>query len=200
MLFVSCAWLSSKYKNSFFFVFIKTCVANIRFKFRSSHQRCSFKKLFLEILQESYIHKYFDSESYLLILHRNQKGFLNPIYKNLKGMFETWPFSAERRNSVFFFCHSQISLICMIYLSLPNLYFYTFRSLTVFLKVLNKVYFIIIYYWLTPVRKTLWFELLAINHSSSEKRIILFLSCWSSPMVLFFYNLHGFVLPCSWVE
>ena len=110
-------------------------------------------------------------------------------------MFETWPFSAERRNSVFFFCHSQISLICMIYLSLPNLYFYTFRSLTVFLKVLNKVYFIIIYYWLTPVRKTLRFELSAINHSLSEKRIILFLSCWSSPMFLFFITYMGLCFP-----
>ena len=44
-------------------------------------------------------------------------------------------------NSAVIFCHPQISLICLIYPSLPNLYFYTIRSITVFLKVLNKVYF-----------------------------------------------------------
>ena len=44
-------------------------------------------------------------------------------------------------NSAVIFCHSQISLICLIYPSLPNLYFYTIRSITMFLKVLNKVNF-----------------------------------------------------------
>ena len=40
-----------------------------------------------------------------------------------------------------FFCHSSISLICLIHLSLPDLYFCTIRSITMFLKVLNKVNF-----------------------------------------------------------
>ena len=35
------SWLLSKYKNSFVFVFAKIYVANIRFEFISSHQRCS---------------------------------------------------------------------------------------------------------------------------------------------------------------
>ena len=37
--------------------------------------------------------------------------------------------------------YSQVSLICLIYLSLLNLCFYTIRSITMFLKVLNKVIF-----------------------------------------------------------
>ena len=61
-------------------------------------------------------------------------------------------------NSTVVFCHSQISLICLIYLSLPNLYFCTIRSIIIFLKVLNKVNIrtliqpkIVSYYWLTPI-------------------------------------------------
>ena len=43
-------------------------------------------------------------------------------------------------NSAAIFCHSQILLICLINLSLPNLYFYTtIRSMAIFLKVLNEV-------------------------------------------------------------
>ena len=45
-IFVWFVWLVSKYKNSFS-VFVKICVANIRFEFRSSHQRCSIKKVVL---------------------------------------------------------------------------------------------------------------------------------------------------------
>ena len=56
VVFVWFPWLSSKYKNSFFLLlpcFFKNYLANIRFRFefRNSHQRCSIKKLFLEILQ-----------------------------------------------------------------------------------------------------------------------------------------------------
>ena len=40
------AWLVSKYKNSFL-VFVKICVANIRFEFRSSQQNCSINKAVL---------------------------------------------------------------------------------------------------------------------------------------------------------
>ena len=39
--------------------------------------------------------------------------------------------------------YSWISFICLICFSLPNLYFYTIRSFTIFLKVLNKLYFIV---------------------------------------------------------
>ena len=55
--------------------------------------------------------------------------------------FQTWPFSTKWQNSIIFFCHSQISLICLIYLSLPDQYFYAIRSMTMFLKVLKKVNF-----------------------------------------------------------
>ena len=52
-------------------------------------------------------------------------------------------------------------------LSLPNLYFYT-RFWTMFLKVTyTNLNCLLLYYWLTPVRK-FWLESLAINHSSSE--------------------------------
>ena len=50
--------------------------------------------------------------------------------------FQTWLFLA---NFAIVFCHSQISLICLMCLSLWNLYFYTIRSMTMSLKVLNKV-------------------------------------------------------------
>ena len=53
VVFVWFAWLLSKYKNSFFFVFVTICVANIRLEFRSNHLRCLYKKLFIEILQYS---------------------------------------------------------------------------------------------------------------------------------------------------
>ena len=92
----------------------------------------------------------------------------------------------------------------MIRLSLSSQYFYTIRSVAMFLKVLNKVNAkvvmqteIISYYWLTPVRKFL--ELLAINHISSEMRIIFV------PLLLKFYHvlvvlyLHGCTLPHSWL-
>ena len=46
-----------------------------------------------------------------------------------------------------------------------NLYFYTIRSITIFLKVLNKVKFDLLL--LVEL-----LELLAINHSSFERRII----------------------------
>ena len=39
------------------------------------------------------------------------------------------------------FCQSQISLICFIHLSLPNLYIYNIGSMAMFLEVLNKVNF-----------------------------------------------------------
>ena len=84
-----------------------------------------------------------------------------------------------------FFCNSGILLICLIHLSLSNLYFYTIRSLTMFMKVLSKVNFkvltqtkIISYYWLLLFAKLL--ELLAITHSSSERRIIFVLQLWNS--------------------
>ena len=74
-----------------------------------------------------------------------------------------------------FFSHSQISLICLIYLSLPNLYFYNIRFM-MFLKVLNKVDIERLYKPklfttdLLPFAKLL--EFLAVDHSLSERRII----------------------------
>ena len=95
--------------------------------------------------------------------------------------YQTWPFSANWQNPNVFILLNVINLF--IYLSLPNLYFYTIRSLTMFLKVLNKVNFkvctkpkLLLIIDLLPFSKLL--KLLAINHCLSEGRdIFLFLGC-----------------------
>ena len=99
--------------------------------------------------------------------------------------------------------HQFISLICLMYLSLPNPYFYAIRSIKIFLKVLNKVnseclnkprLFLTIE--LLPSAKLL--ELSAINHGLSERRIIFFLVVEVLPPVFWlFYNLHRCALPRS---
>ena len=76
-----------------------------------------------------------------------------------------------------FFHYSRVSLICLICFNLPNLYFYTIRSMTMFLKVLNKVNFKApTKSWLFLIADLLLFakllKLLVINHSSSKRRII----------------------------
>ena len=84
-----------------------------------------------------------------------------------------------------FFCHYHISLICLIHLSMPNIYFYTIRSITMFLRVINKANCkVLIYYWLTPICETL----VAINCSLSERRIIFVPQLLSSPVFRLFYN------------
>ena len=91
--------------------------------------------------------------------------------------FQAWPFSAKHRHSANFFSYSRILLPCLTYIYLLTLYFYAIRSMKMFLKVLNKVIseplhkrklFLIID--LISFAKLL--ELLAINQSSSERRII----------------------------
>ena len=47
---------------------------------------------------------------------------ISPIYQHLRDI-----------SGIAFF-QSRISLICLIYLSLPNLYFYTIRPVTMFFK------------------------------------------------------------------
>ena len=82
------------------------------------------------LLKESWFWK-------LLILQRNPEGFLlGPNYKHLDMI--VFCKTADFRR---FFCRSWISLIYFIYLWLPNLYFYTIRSIAIFLQVLNKVHF-----------------------------------------------------------
>ena len=121
----------------------------------------------------------------LFNLQRNKKGWLlSRVYKHLKGIFQTWTFSAELQNC-HFFCHYHISLICLIHLSMPNIYFYTIRSITMFLRVINKANCkVLIYYWLTPICETL----VAINCSLSERRIIFVPQLLSSPVFRLFYN------------
>ena len=103
-----------------------------------------------------------------------------------------------------FFGHSQISLICLIF-SLPDLYFYaiSFIPVTMFLKDLNNVNFraltqtkLFLIIDVLSFAKLL--ELLAINYSLSERRIIFVPQLLLfSQVVVFFYNLHGCALLCS---
>ena len=115
--------------------------------------------------------------------------------------FQTWSFSP---NSKIFLYHSQILLtwliyiICLIYIismfNFVNLYFHTIRSMTTFLKIINKVKFDLLL-----LAELL--ELLAINHSSFERRIISVLWLLDFSYVLVVYNLHGVCtsLQLSWV-
>ena len=103
-----------------------------------------------------------------------------------------------------FFGHSQISLICLIF-SLPDLYFYaiSFIPVTMFLKDLNNVNFraltqtkLFLIIDVLSFAKLL--ELLAINYSLSERRIIFVPQLLMFSHVMgFFYNLHGCALLCS---
>ena len=93
--------------------------------------------------------------------------------------FQTWPFSTKLRR----YFLSLPNIICLIYLSLPNLCLCIIRSMTMFLKVLNKVsnfralftnlnYFVSL---LALVRKIL--GVITINQSLSERGITFFLPC-----------------------
>ena len=92
----------------------------------------------------------------------------------------------------------------MIHLSLQNLYFYSIRSKTVFESSKQGKF--------QSVQTNLnYFLLLTYSHSQSsqsyyliiivclKRASFLFLCCWSSPMVWWFYNFHGCALPHSWV-
>ena len=97
-----------------------------------------------------------------------------------------------------FFHHLWILLICLMYLSLLNLYFYTIRSMTIFLKVVNRVN---LEYLLKPklfliidlILFAKLMELLAINHCLSERRIIF------APWLLKFSHVV-LVIQLAWVR
>ena len=102
-----------------------------------------------------------------------------------------------------FFCYSWISLIWHIF----PCQFYIFITLDpwLFLKVLNKVkseYLhkpeSLLIIDLLPFAKLL--ELLAINHSLSERRTIFVSQLLKFVVFWLFYNLHGCALPCSWLD
>ena len=139
---------------------MRTFALLILVEFTSSHQRCSIKravftnsmllqfqftvKKWLSLIIIKIVNKYFDSESCWFYIGNKNVFFQNnfsPIYKHLLGIFQTWPFTVNQQNSTVFFCHSQLSLICFIYLSLPNLYFHIITSMKMFLKVVNEVNF-----------------------------------------------------------
>ena len=88
-------------------------------------------------------------------------------------------------NSAVFFCHSQLFLMCLLYLSLPNLYFYTIRFTTVLLKVLNKInisaytnvnYFLFLTYFRSQKSWSYYLLIIVCLKGGS----ILILGCWSS--------------------
>ena len=90
------------------------------------------KRQLLLIVKIKLRYKYFDStlKSKRFTSQPSLQAF-NKLYFRHEFLLPT----AEFRR---FFWHSRISLICLIHLSLPKLYFYTIRSKTKFLKVLNK--------------------------------------------------------------
>ena len=138
--------------------FFKICITNIRFDFRSSHQRCSIKNLvnlifnlplnrclsliikiklrwqvfgfwkkkktlwplFMDGVQLPQGYSHFEEA-----VHRNQKGLLlSPVYKHLKGILQTWPFSAKQQNSAIFSVtpkYNELVCIftCKIYIFIP---------------------------------------------------------------------------------
>ena len=106
--------------------------------------------------------------------------------------FQTWSFSP---NSTIFFKSLPniliwlIYIICLIYIiymfNFVNLHFYTIRSMTIFLKVLNKVKF-------DQLLLAELLELLAINNSSFQRRIIFVLQLLDFSYVLV-------VLQLAWV-
>ena len=133
---------------------------------------------------------------------KSKRFTYRPSLKAFKRYISNMNFFRQTVELRRFFCHPQISLICLIHFSLPNLYFYSIRSVTMFLKVLSKVnirvltkpkLFLIID--LLPFTKPL--ELLAVNHSSSERTIIFVPRLFGSPMFWLFCNLHGCAFPLS---
>ena len=89
----------------------------------------------------------------MIFLHRTAEfyRFFPPfLFFKLFFFFKFLPFSERYCFCFFRFLnsfnfqrsfYSCVWFICLIYLSLPNLYFYTIRSFTMFLKVLNQVNF-----------------------------------------------------------
>ena len=80
------------------------------------------------------------------------------------------------------------------------------KSLTMFLKVLNKLNFRVLtstqntfYYWLTPFCKINYEELLTAHHSSSEGRDVFVHQLLKLSNVLVVYLLHGCAFSCRWV-
>ena len=133
-----------------------------------------------------------------MILPRNQRFTPQPSLQAFKRNISNMTVFFQTAEFCWFFVTT--SLIYLIHLFLPNLYFYSIISITIFLKVVNKVNFrvltkpkLFLIIDLLPFAKFL--ELLAIYHGSSERRIILFLGCWNSPMFWLFYNLHGCDFP-----
>ena len=88
------------------------------------------------------ITKFINTYFLMLLLNRRYiKSYVNKYLKLFKRYISNMTFFCRTTEFCHSFCHSQISLICLIHLSLPNLYFYTIKSITMFLKVLNKANF-----------------------------------------------------------
>ena len=138
-----------------FFVFAKICVANIRFDFRNSHQRCSKKKAVFRLITIFTVIAIFNLLLNRRLVLAKTKFLLISILilKAIDFILKSKRFTSQSSLQAFkryildmtfflcFFGHSWISLICLMNLSLPNLYLYIIRSITMFLKVLSKVNF-----------------------------------------------------------
>ena len=166
------------------------CTANLRFGFRSSHKRCSIKKVVIRniaiftviatfnltdscrwLLKWSYINKFFDSESYWFFIEI-KKVLLSVQFTSIQNVyFRHDLFPPNNGISPFFLSLSNIINLFDISLLVKSMFLYHETHSNV-LKVLNKVNFRVFVIDLLSFAKLL--ELLAINDSASERRIILF--------------------------
>ena len=87
------------------------------------------------IIKKSYFNKYFNCEIYWFHIETKRLSFQSSLQ-----VFKRYISDMTIFCQFCFFCHSVVSN-CLTNLALPNLYFYTIRSIAMFVKVLNKVNF-----------------------------------------------------------
>ena len=154
-------WLVSKYKNSFFLFLSRFVLLILDSSSEAATRGVIQKQLFQKYCN---IHCYgniqFTGEQTAVVDYQNKVTLISililkaidctkkskrftsqPSLQAFKRYISDMTFFHRTAEFRRFFCNSGISLICLIHLSLSNLYFYTIRSLTMFTKVLNQVNF-----------------------------------------------------------
>ena len=154
VVFVWFWWLVSRCKNKLLFVFDKICIANIsQFQKQPPEVFCRkscFQKFIVTAIFNLLLKRWF----LLIIIKVTLISIL--ILTAIDSTQETKMFSSQSNLQAFkryisditffcqsaefhsLFCHSPISWICLIYISLPNLYFHSIISTKKSLKVLQR--------------------------------------------------------------
>ena len=163
VVFIWFVWLLSKCKNSFFLLLLRFTLLTLDLSSETAIRSVLLKKVVLWNFA-IFIGKHHCWSLFLIKIDSNTGVFFaniakflrKPILKNICKLLLLWVaiICLRKQHLIFLLLFvrfawllfmnkkiSLISLICLIYLSLPNLYFYTIRSITMFLKVLNKVNF-----------------------------------------------------------